>query len=76
MYYEYYLENDLVICDEKPYIDGFWMSVGEYAYCVDLEEWYEVDTFVKVRYCLLKEGELINKVDTDDYWIENVELGD
>lgn len=75
MYYEYHLENEVIINSDKPYVSGFHMDLGEHAYCPDLDEWYEVDTFVEVSYCIIKEGELNNKVDTDDHWIENVELG-
>jgi hypothetical protein len=58
MYYEYHLENEMVIKSNNPYENGFYFDCGEQTYCPDLEEWYEVDTFVKVSYCLIKEGDL------------------
>lgn len=58
MYYEYHLENGEIMHSEKPYIDGFYINAGEQAYCPDLDEWYEVDSFIKVRYCLVKEGNI------------------
>jgi hypothetical protein len=56
MYYEYHLENGVIMNSDKPFVDGFHLDCGEQTYCPDLDEWYEVDTFVKVSYCLLKEG--------------------
>ena len=55
MYYEYHLKNGNVITNEHPYINGFYVNVGEQAYCPDLEEWYEVDSFIEVRYCMVRE---------------------
>lgn len=76
MYYEYHLENGITINSEKPYVNGFYLSYGEQNYCPDLDEWYEIDSFVRVSYCLVKQGKLTNNIETDDHWIENVELGD
>jgi hypothetical protein len=58
MYYEYHLENGVIMNSDKPFVDGFHLDCGELAYCPDLDEHYEVDTFFKVSYCLLKDGTL------------------
>ena len=60
MYYEYHLVNGIVIESDKPYVNGFHLDLGEQAYDPDLDEWYEVDTFVEVSYCIIKHGELQN----------------
>ncbi len=82
MYYEYHLENGVIMNSEKPYVDGFYLDCGEQMYCPDLDEWYEIDSFIKVSYCLLKEGDLCNRCSQlncrcDDeltHWIENHSL--
>jgi hypothetical protein len=56
MYYEYHLENDMVIKSEKPYVDGFWLYLEDCEYDPWSNEYYEVESFVKVRYCLIKDG--------------------
>lgn len=60
MYYEYHLKNGDVVNSDKPYLPGIYVYLGEVAYCPDLDEWYEVDSFIEVSYCIIKEGTFVD----------------